>query len=435
MRKLFVILVVSMLLMSALAPAALAEPKPADEYIPFEVDLDPGFAFEDWWIELNPDEGGTGIELPQADDEVFGDPDPEADPTSGLEIFRGLDMGFNFKYFEGPSRGIPTYDTSVDPPVAVRWSQELTNEGYDKIWVGTNGYLVFGYHCDLTPPYRNECRDWFTHDEISYMVMYPPDFTWYRAVPSPARPNNLLNVFMTDLTFGDNSFVEVDSVAFVCEVLDDECGQVGPGTTTVKCNGEKTDMVSGPGGCVADKDECWIADCQEDCDVAFEPGPERDECYADCDDNAPRLDVQGYWMPCDTHIIERPRGRLLYKTVGEEPNRKFVVEWANARVWGTGGLATFQAQLWEGNNAILFLYKDFKPMAYFEDPPHEAAFTLIDTLVVGLEDFYGEIGVGQAYFGHRTASPGGWALFNPLDELSAMGFAPDAYTGVRPFTP
>jgi hypothetical protein len=213
---LFVILVVSMLLMSALAPAALAEPKPADEYIPFEVDLDPGFAFEDWWIELNPDEGGTGIELPQADDEVFGDPDPEADPTSGLEIFRGLDMGFNFKYFEGPSRGIPTYDTSVDPPVAVRWSQELTNEGYDKIWVGTNGYLVFGYHCDLTPPYRNECRDWFTHDEIGGMVMYPVDFTWYRAVPSPARPNNLLNVFMTDLIFGDNTFVEVDSVAFRC---------------------------------------------------------------------------------------------------------------------------------------------------------------------------------------------------------------------------
>jgi hypothetical protein len=60
---------------------------------------------------------------------------------------------------------------------------------------------------------------------------------------------------------------------------------------------------------------------------------------------------------------------------------------------------------------------------------------LHDTLVVGVEDFYGEVGVGQAYWGHRIDSPQGWALFNPLDEMSAMAFAPEAYTGVRPFVP
>jgi len=389
------------------------------------VDPDPGYAFEDWWIELNPDDGGNGWELPQGDDEVYGDPDPEADPALG-EIFRGLKMGFNFKYFQGPAMGIPRINENTTPPTVTGWSTKLTNDGYDTVWVGTNGYIVFGMVCFQDGVYRGECRDELTHDEIGSLLLQP----WgpiFRGIPSPERPDNLIMPFATDLVIEDNTFWEVDSVAFVCEAEDNECGDCFPGDDTVKCNREETDFVSGPGGCVCDKDTCWLEDCLEDCDDA--------QCEADCEDNQPRVDLQGYWVPCDTHEVTRPRGRLLYKTVGEEPNRKFVVEWANAKVWGTGGLATFQVQLWEGNNAILFLYKDFKPMAFFEDPPHEAAFVLADVLFVGIEDFYGTTGVGQAYTGHRTASPEGWALFNPLDEMSALAYAPDAYTGVRPFVP
>jgi hypothetical protein len=428
MRKLFVILVVSMLLMSSLASAVLAEPHPADEYIPMPVDPDPGYAFEDWWIELNPDDGGHGWELPPGDDEIYGDPDPEWDGWTESEVFRGLKMGFTFKYFQGPAKGQPTYDYSVEPAEVTGWKTALTNDGYDTVWVGTNGYIVFGVVClNEQGEYRGECRDFLTHDEIGSLELEP----WgpiFRGIPSPERPDNLIMPFGTDLVIGDNSFFEVDSVAFVCEAEDDECGDCEPGDDTVKCDGAETDFVSGPGGCVCEKDGCWLDDCVVGClgDA---------QCEAECEDNQPRVDLQGYWVPCDTHEVVRPRGRLLYKTVGEEPNRKFVAEWANAKVYETGGLATFQVQLWEGNNAVLFLYKDFKPMAFFEDPPHEAAFVLKDVLFVGIEDFYGTTGVGQAYTGHRTASPEGWALFNPLDEMSALAYAPDAYTGVRPFVP
>jgi len=383
MRKIFVILVVSMLLLSA--PVALAEPKPADEYIPMLVTPDPGYSFDDWWIELNPDDGGNGVELPQGDEGVLGDPDPMADPYQGTDLYRGIPIGFNFKFFEGPAMGIPIYNTAT-PPVAVAWSLQLTNDGYDYAWVGYNGYLAFG---EAVP-------EW----EVSGYSIPWFELADHRAVPSPVEPNNLVIPYLTDLIIGDNDFVEVTSVAFNCT------GDCDEGPITKNCPDKPIGgaVVSGPNGCV-------------------------DNLPAECDP------VTGYWVPCTARTISRPRGRLLYKTVGEEPNRKFVVEWANARIYDAGGLATFQVQLWEGNNAILFLYKDFKPMAFFEDPPHEAAFVLHEGLVHGVEDFYGQVGVGFAYFAHPTASPAGWAMFNPLDELSAVGFAPDAYMGVRPFVP
>jgi hypothetical protein len=133
-------------------------------------------------------------------------------------------------------------------------------------------------------------------------------------------------------------------------------------------------------------------------------------------------------------------------SVGEEPNRKFVVQWANAKQYWSGNLATFQLQLWEGSNGILFLYKDFMVKGLWEDPPHEYPFVIQFHALVGMEDFYGTTGVGWLYLGERTESEifdpfgfwpfvGWWELFNPLDELTTMAFVPDAYAGVRPFVP
>ena len=95
--------------------------------------------------------------------------------------------------------------------------------------------------------------------------------------------------------------------------------------------------------------------------------------------------------------MKRPRGRLLYATVGDAPNQTFVVEWLNARNAHTGNLSTFQVQLYEGTNDVLFLYKEFRPKGtngYFEIP----------SVLVGMENSQGTAAVGNAY----VFPYGGW---------------------------
>ncbi len=90
-------------------------------------------------------------------------------------------------------------------------------------------------------------------------------------------------------------------------------------------------------------------------------------------------------------VVERPRGNLIFDTIGEEPNRIFVAEWLRAKNAHTGNLTTFQAQIFEGSNAILFLYQDFMPKtetaAYFEIP----------SVLAGLEDAPGRNAAGSVY--------------------------------------
>ncbi len=92
-------------------------------------------------------------------------------------------------------------------------------------------------------------------------------------------------------------------------------------------------------------------------------------------------------------IASRPRGYLMFDIVGEAPNRIFVAEWLRAKNAHTGNLTTFQAQIYEGSNAILFLYKDFMPKtataAYFEIP----------SVLAGLEDAGGQNAAGAVYTG------------------------------------
>jgi hypothetical protein len=208
-------------------------------------------------------------------------------------------------------------------------------------------------------------------------------------LPTPEFPNNYIAPFFTDLTISDNDFEEVTGVAFVCDET--------PTEACVACN------------CVNGND---AAACHQSSPFS-------------CEDGAGDPDPSGHWEPCECKTVHRPRGRLLYATVGDEPERKFVVEWLNAKNVWTGNIATFQVQLWEEGSKVLFLYNEFKTKAFWEDPPHDTAYVLNPALVVGMEDFYGQLGIGQAWA--PALRYGTWELFNPFDEGDAWGFCVPAY--------
>jgi hypothetical protein len=309
------------------------------------------YTFGDYWIELNPDEGGEGNELP-------GDNYQSGalgwirgggwQPATGL--YHGLPIGFNFKFMQGPAVGAPVYD---DAGRIVDWVVSLSDNGWDEIWVGTKGYVAF----------HKPVADLGEISAIKWNQM-PTE------VPLPWPPNNMIAPYLTDLAIGANDFMEVTQVCFVCTR--------------------------------------W-----------------------DLDNNC----IGGFYRPCAWRPVHVPRARVLYATVGDAPNRKFVVEWANAKVYWGSGFATFQLQLLEGRNIIAFLYKDFRPLAFYEDPPHAAAFPLWDALVVGMEDHYGKTGVGWAFRGTPDFSPDGWQFNNPMNELDVMAFCADAYACPPTFIP
>jgi hypothetical protein len=369
MRKWLVVLTVSVLLVALLAPSALAEPKPDPANIPKP--WDPGGGFPDWWVELDPREGGTGNELPQGANDPMGgfgvDDFIRGGPVDG-GIQHGIPIGFNFKYMQGPAEGIPI----VGPGgVLQAWRLELTDEGYDELYVSLNGYVAFDTYW---PPGTRPAGDF---NGLGTRAWNP------RTLPSAGVPNCFIAPYWTDLAIADNSFAEVTSVGFVCVP-----GPADPACTPLACN---------------------------------VPGPARYSRSSCCAGGT------GYWMPCTTRGVQRPRGKLLYKTVGTEPDRRFIVQWSYAKNIWTGNLATFQAQLWENGNRILFLYKDFTTKAHYEDPPHDDPYFVRPGLVVGLEDWYGTTGLGWLYLPERTVSVlpvGQWRLINPLADLTVIGFAP-----------
>jgi hypothetical protein len=111
--------------------------------------------------------------------------------------------------------------------------------------------------------------------------------------------------------------------------------------------------------------------------------------------------------------------------VGDPGERKFVVEWSYARNIWTGHLATFQVQLWESNGAILFLYKEFTTKAFWEGHG-PGVFNVAPGIVVGMEDWFGTTGVGQAYLPERV--PGAiwpqWQLLNPFNDGDGFWYQP-----------
>jgi hypothetical protein len=302
----------------------------------------------------------------------------------GDDIQHGIPIGFQFKYMQGPVEGLPTYgwtdpdgipDSGDEIWEPQEWNIELTDEGYDELYVAINGYVVFdtGNHRNAPGPRPAAC-----FDGLGTWAWDP------RLLPSADIPNNFIAPYWSHLAVTDNSFEDVTAVGFFCAL-----------------------------GVLPDP-EC----------AGGEPFPNRDCC----------VNGEGWWAPIAWRTVNRPRGRLLYQTEGTEPNRKFVVQWSNAKNAVTGNLATFQVQLWEHQSKILFLYKSFTTKAHYEDPPHGDTdpYFVSPGVLVGMEDWYGDVGPGWLYLPERTASTlpvGRWQLFNPVPEFAVIGWIADDYVG------
>jgi hypothetical protein len=89
-------------------------------------------------------------------------------------------------------------------------------------------------------------------------------------------------------------------------------------------------------------------------------GAYRNSCLDDGPDAAMGDMIAPYWDDLDLTF----RGYLKYDTVGEAPNRIFVVEWQNVPRYGAPtDTVTFAVQLFEGSHDILFFYQDVNTAA------------------------------------------------------------------------
>ncbi|UCC75935.1 MAG: hypothetical protein JSW37_10505, partial [Anaerolineales bacterium] len=180
-------------------------------------------------------------------------------------------------------------------------------ETYEEVWIATNGYLLFR---DPAPSWYNGGLEWyydldwyFEHGGWPWSPIRVRPFGdswnwWPWQLPIAEPPNNFIAPYWTDLWIGDNGFNHVVDVELVCME--------------------------------------WNA-------AAVAP-------------------VCLWWEYLPKYeVVERPRGYMMFATIGEAPNRIFVAEWLRAKNAHTGNLTTFQAQIFEGSNAILFLYQDFMP--------------------------------------------------------------------------
>jgi hypothetical protein len=323
-------LVVAVLILLTFVSAVLAEPKPTN--VPHMVK--PGEA--SWpaaWGAI----GTQWADMTGAAELPAGVMAGEFEDGSGDEFIRGpVPIGFTFHFMNGPVEPVPGWPPAECPASGCTtlpchgaelpedWPVELTDEGYEMIYVADNGYLVVA-----DPQYLAQVKD------LDFVIQDPNIGTngHYYSALGPQRPNNYIAPFWSDWVIGDNTTHKVVSIKKIA----------------VKCPPQKLEAVDAPNGQI---------------------------CYE--------------WVPDQVADGERPRGRLLFKTVGEAPNRVFVVEWQNARNYSSGNLVSFQAQLFEGSNAILFQYKDAMP----EDDSRP--FFQFGG-VIGIEDSFGQTYVGQSF--------------------------------------
>ena len=318
-RKLFVTLIVSALLLGVFVPAVLAGPEVEAEFIPYEVlpgDMEWAAAFgmtafDDLYVDVASLPWDSVHELPQTS------------PQDGdlYHAFRQLNLCFDFHFMQGPAQGVPVYRLDCNGDLLLLgYTYELADAGYDGIWVSPRGMTLFPFSKDATGAW-----------------IVPPTGSW--AAPwtpqgfGPGYPNNLIAPFWNNTVVNDNDYQVTDSW-----------------------------------GCVD-----WV---------------------------------------------RRPRGRMLTACLGEEPNRVQVIEWVNARDEYTGFLSTFELQLFEGSNAILFLYKDFE--AKSADVWHSGT-----PIVIGMEGFFGKATVGQMYLNDSPIyTSAGWVPYTalPVAAQSMRGF-------------
>ncbi len=105
-------------------------------------------------------------------------------------------------------------------------------------------------------------------------------------------------------------------------------------------------------------------------------------------------------------------GTMYYKLIGDAPNRKLVIEWANVHPLQTTGLFTFEVVLQEDSNQVLIQYKTLSGGG------SDGA-----NATIGIEDQNGVLGVQYAFDG---SGPG-----YPLHEGLALRFEPSGGHSIR----
>ena len=138
-----------------------------------------------------------------------------------------------------------------------------------------------------------------------------------------------------------------------------------------------------------------------------------------------------YWDDLDNRF----EGRIETESIGEEPNRVFVIEWDDVlRYLGDDGDSlSFEVQLFEANNQIVFLYQDVTTL---ESPNGAAAFIGLQSVALDTTLTYScandaiadRSGVAFSY--PETPNPeldGDEASLSGLDEAAAVrGLTPKA---------
>jgi uncharacterized repeat protein (TIGR01451 family) len=119
--------------------------------------------------------------------------------------------------------------------------------------------------------------------------------------------------------------------------------------------------------------------------------------------------IAPYW---DDIVTWGSAGAIYYRTIGDAPNRKFVVEWYNNQHYHHSDRGiTFEVMLFEGTNNILFQYKDVTFGTVYgavsgDNPPYDFG----GSATVGIEDPTGTIGL-QYSFNEQVITPGLAILF------------------------
>ncbi len=110
--------------------------------------------------------------------------------------------------------------------------------------------------------------------------------------------------------------------------------------------------------------------------------------------------IAGFWTDLDAREgASTGGGDVYYKTIGAEPNRKFIVQYENVAQTGadqgTRSRATFQIQLFEGSNVIEVHYKDIQ----------QGQANLTELFTIGIENINGTSGL-QYLHGNRNTNHG-----------------------------
>ena len=281
---------------------------------------------------------------------------PQAD-----DAVRGpVSIGFTFQFFDGPVEPVAGW-----PPADWKdWWCGDTAPPLPEDWpseLSGMGYdkvwvSTNGYVVMADPQYLAKVEE--EKVSIAEYVIQDPNISssHYDPALGPQLPNNYIAPFWSDWVIGDNTTWKVDKIC-----------------------------------------KNYMGDVWDEVNEEWDPWYE--------------------WVPCQWSEVFRPRGRILAHTFGDAPNRVFVVEWQNARNYDSGDLISFQLQLFEGSNAILFLYSD--PMPAVDGRPF-----FQPNGVIGMEDSFGKTYVGEFFSaGEWKAGADWWTnAAAPVADQDMMGF-------------